>query len=192
MARMAELRRQREDPLIDIEGDTDVDEPYEIQEEVHEENVDQEEHGDHEELEKEVLPHAQKRKKLKVRKGPTTRSHASLEQQFEDVWVPSFDDDPDPCDLKEEQDDGAVPLPFVLGSKSRAKKPKPRVWYHEDRESPQLQFAKKLCFDNVYQFRRALLTFHIAHNRNYQFHRNCNDRIIVVCTYVQLQQRAPR
>ena len=47
---------------------------------MHEENAEQEEHGDHEELEKEVLPHAQKRKKLKVRKGPTTRSHASLEQ----------------------------------------------------------------------------------------------------------------
>ena len=30
MARMAELRRQREDPLLHFEGDTDVDEPYEI------------------------------------------------------------------------------------------------------------------------------------------------------------------
>ena len=88
---------------------TDVDEPDEIHEEVHEENAEQEEHGDHEELEKEVLPQGQKRKKLKVRKGPTTRSHASLEQQFEDVWVPSSNEDPDPADLKEEQDDGVVP-----------------------------------------------------------------------------------
>ena len=80
MARMAELKRQREDPLLHFEGDTNVDEPYEIQEEVHEENAEQEEHGDHEELEKEVLPQGQKRKKLKLRKGPTTRSHASLEQ----------------------------------------------------------------------------------------------------------------
>ena len=63
------------------------------------------------------------------------------------------------------------------------KKQKPRIWYSEDRESPELQFVKKLCFDNVYQFRRALLTFHIAQNRNYQFHRNCNDRIIAVCTH---------
>ena len=136
MARMAELRRQREDPLLHFEGDNDVDELYEIQEEVHEENAEQEEHGDHEELEKEVLPEGKKRKKLKVRKGPTSRSHASLEQKFEDVWVPSSDEDLNPADLKEEEDDGAVPLAFVLGSKSRAKKPKPRVWYHEDRESP--------------------------------------------------------
>ena len=41
MARMAELKRQREDPLLHFEGDTNVDEPYEIQEEVHEENVEQ-------------------------------------------------------------------------------------------------------------------------------------------------------
>ena len=86
---------------------------------------------------------------MKVGKEPTTRSHASLEQQFEDVWVPSSNEDPDPGDLKEEEDDGAVPLAFVLGSKTRVKKPKPRVWYQEDRESPELQIAKKLYFDNV-------------------------------------------
>ena len=37
--------------------------------------------------------------------------------------MPSSDEDPSPGDLKEEDDDGAVPLAFVLGSKSRAKNP---------------------------------------------------------------------
>ena len=64
--------------------------------------------------------------------------------------MPSSDEDPSPGDLKEEDDDGAVPLAFVLGSKSRAKKPKPRIWYVEDRESPEMQFVKKLCFESVY------------------------------------------
>ncbi|KAE8801876.1 translation initiation factor IF-2-like [Hordeum vulgare] len=141
MARMAEMRRQRHDPLLHFECVTDVEE--------------------------------------------FTRSHASLEQVFEDVWEPSSDEDPNPGDLKEEEDDGAVPLQFVLGNKSRAKIPKPRIWYDEDRDSPELQFVKKLCFESVYQFRRALLTFHIAQNRNYQFHRNCNDRIIAVCRQEQ-------
>ncbi|KAE8772364.1 RNA-dependent RNA polymerase 1 [Hordeum vulgare] len=114
---MVEMRRQREDPLLHFEGDTDVEELCEVEEEeVHEEHhVDSEEHVESEEHEEEVVPQGQNSKKLTVRKGPTSRSHASLEQVFEDVWEPSSDEDPNPSDLKEEEDDGAVPLQFVLG-----------------------------------------------------------------------------
>lgn len=66
MARMAEMRRQRQDPFLHFEGDTDVEEPYELEEEVV-----HEEHGEDEEIEEGVVPQGEKRKKLKVRKGPT-------------------------------------------------------------------------------------------------------------------------
>src|SRR4051812_21028605 len=67
VVRMAEIRRQREDPLMHFEGDTNVEEMYEIEEE----EV-QEEH----EVEEEVVSQGHPKK----RKGPTTRSHARLEQ----------------------------------------------------------------------------------------------------------------
>jgi hypothetical protein len=69
----------------------------------------------------------------------------------------------------------------VVG-RARPKNKKQRIWYDEKRENPHEQFGKKLCFLDVSQFRRALLTFHISQNRNYTFHRNCLDRIIAICT----------
>ena len=89
--------------------------------------------------------------------------------------------------MKQEYDDGAENAPFILpnGRKSRAYKAQPRKWYSKERENPEEQLCRKLCFLNVYQFRRALQTFHISQNRNYDFHRNCNDSIIVVCTNVK-------
>ncbi|KAE8780315.1 MATE efflux family protein 3, chloroplastic [Hordeum vulgare] len=112
MDRMVELRRQREDPLLHFEGDTDVEEPYELEEEeVQEEHAKQDKHG-----EMSMVPEEPNRNKLMVRKGPTTSSHASDEQQFEDVWIPSSNEDDDPGDLMEEEVDGVVPLPFLLDS----------------------------------------------------------------------------
>lgn len=120
----------------------------------------------------------------RTKKGPTSRSHASLQQVIDDVWIPSSDEESNPGDLNVDDDDQAVPLPFVVqgGRGTRAKKMKPMVWYDEKRANPEEQFSEKLCFVDVYQFRRALLTFHITHNRNYGFHRNCSDNIIAVCT----------
>ena len=39
----------------------------------------------------------------------------------------------------------------------------------------------KLCFRDVYQFREALSRLHIVQVRNFHFHRNTPDRIIVCC-----------
>ncbi|XP_073367583.1 uncharacterized protein [Aegilops tauschii subsp. strangulata] len=182
--RLNDLRRQREDPLLHFEGDTDVDEVYGEDEE--EEQVEEDEKMEHEE-EEQVEQQQEPPKKKEKRKGPTKRSHSSLEQRFEDVWVPSSDEEIDVGDLKQEYDDGAENAPFILpnGRKSRAYKAQPRKWYSEERENLEEQLCRKLCFLNVYQFRRALQTFHISQNRNYDFHRNCNDSIIVVCTNVK-------
>ena len=92
-----QLRRQREDPLLHFEGDTDVDEVYGEDEE--------EEQVEHEE-EEQVEQQQEASKKKKSRKGPTKRSHSRLEQRFEGVWIPSSDEVIDVFDLKEEYDDG--------------------------------------------------------------------------------------
>ncbi|XBH97531.1 hypothetical protein VPH35_127187 [Triticum aestivum] len=185
-----EFRRQREDPLLHFEGDTDVDEVYGEDEEEQVEQVEQVEEDEqmvHEEEEQVEEQQQDPPKRKEKRKGPTKRSHSSLEQRFEDVWAPSSDEELDVGDLKEECDDGAENAPYILpnGRKSRAYKAQPRKWYSEERENPEEQFCRKLCFLNVYQFRRALQTFHISQNRNYEFHRNCNDSIIVYCTNVK-------
>jgi hypothetical protein len=39
----------------------------------------------------------------------------------------------------------------------------------------------KLCFKDVYQFREALARLHITQVRNFHYHRNTPDRIIVWC-----------
>ena len=102
---------------------------------------------------------------------------------FEEDWIPSSDEDKKPMDLGVEDDDGAEALAYVLpnGRKSRAKKMKKRLWYDEKRAHPAEQFVKHLCFIDVYQFRNALQTMHIAQNRNYEYHRNCSDRVIAQC-----------
>ena len=172
IARLEATKKHRDDPLHHIEGDTDVDEPYEADEEEEEEKAPEEEE------EGSSIGGSK-------RKGPTTRSHSSLDEIIEEDWFPSSDEESNPGDLSEEDNDGAqipcVKLP--AGRKSRAKKRKPRVWYDEQRENPEEQFMKKLCFLDVTQFRRALLNFHISQNRNHAFHRNCPDRIIAVCKF---------
>ena len=194
LARLEAMKRHRDDPLYHFEGDTDVEELYGPDEEEENEGRDEEE-GQEEPLDEGLRGGSSvggssaggssstggsKRRG----KGPTTRSHASLDQIIEQDWAPSSDEESNPGDLSQEENDCAQLPPFKLpnGRKSRAKKNKVRVWYDEKRENPQEQFVKKLCFLDVQQFRRALLTFHISQNRNYSFHRNCSDRVIVVCS----------
>jgi hypothetical protein len=121
------------------------------------------------------------RKTIK-RPGPTTRSHSHAALPPKQDWAPS-DDEEQFGFLAEEDDDGFEPLPFVLpkGRKSRAKKQMERIWYDETRENPEQQFQLKLCFRDVYQFRQALCRLHIVQVRNFHYHRNCPDRIIVWC-----------
>ncbi|KAE8770680.1 Ankyrin-3 [Hordeum vulgare] len=112
-----------------------------------------------EEDDQESGQHIQKKNKAKRdRKGPTSRSHGSIEQMFEEDWIPSDDEDKNPLDLGLEDDGGADAMSYVLpnGRKSRAKKMKPRLWYDQDIADPKDQFVKHLCFIDVYQFRTTL------------------------------------
>jgi hypothetical protein len=114
--------------------------------------------------------------------GPTTRSHSEVEVDDVPQWIPS-DDEGDLGFIKQEDDDGFEPLHFMLpsGRKSRAKRPVERVWYDEARENPEQQFAMKLCFKDVYQFRQELARILISQTRNFHYHRNTPDRVIVWC-----------
>jgi hypothetical protein len=123
------------------------------------------------------------KKKLPVRKGPTTRSHCSQQSTTPADWLPSDDEGQD-GDLDPEDDDGFETMSWALpkGRKSRAKKMDPRVWYNESRLHPEQGLCMKMCFQDVYQFRRALQTLHIAQLRNFRYHRNCKDRVMAVCS----------
>ncbi|XP_040251001.2 uncharacterized protein [Aegilops tauschii subsp. strangulata] len=81
--RLNDLRRQREDPLLHFEGDTNVDEVYgEDEEEEQVEQVEEDEQMEHEEeeqVEEQVEQQHEPPKKKEKRKGPTKRSHSSLE-----------------------------------------------------------------------------------------------------------------
>ena len=162
---MAESKRRRDDPLLHYEGDTDVEDIF----------VTQDHETDQDCVEKPV------KKKVK-RQGPTLRSHSQVDIPKNKDWVPS-DDEKEAGFIEEEDDDGFEPLPYIKpkGRKSRAKKAKERVWYDENRENAEQQFMKFLCFRDVYQFWEALARLHIAQQRNFAYHRNCKDRIIVWC-----------
>ncbi|XP_071676965.1 uncharacterized protein [Lolium perenne] len=88
------------------------------------------------------------KKKLPVRKGPTTRSHCSQQSTTPADWLPSDDEGQD-GELNPEDDDGFETMSWVLpkGRKSRAKKMDPRVWYDESRLHPEqvIKHEKTLC-----------------------------------------------
>ena len=137
------------------------------------------------------VPASEEAAKKKVKKqGPTQRSHSHATLPVRTEWGPS-DDEENFSFLNPEEDDGCEPLPFVVakGRKSRAKKKTERVWYDESRENPEQQFALKLCFKDVYQFREALCRLHIVQMRNFHYHRNCSDRIIVDCRPVKKKKK---
>ena len=118
--------------------------------------------------------------KLPVRRGPTSRSHCSSQSALEADYIPSSDEDID----QPHPDDSDVEVEVYLpssGRKSRAKKRKARQWYEESRLTPQEQICWHLCFLDVYQFRRALVNLHVTQRRNFHYHRNNKDRIIVDC-----------
>ena len=57
------------------------------------------------------------------------------------------------------------------------------MWYDDSRENPEQQFMLALCFRDVYQFREALSRLHIVQVRNFYYHRNSPDSIIVWCKH---------
>ena len=56
------------------------------------------------------------------------------------------------------------------------------VWFDAKLPDPEELFCKGLCFTSVYEFRDALRDFHIRTLRNFQYHINALDRIIVWCS----------
>ncbi|KAE8782356.1 hypothetical protein D1007_44274 [Hordeum vulgare] len=125
--------------------------------------------------------YAKRRKKLEVRKGPTTRSHCSVLEEVIRDFIPSEDEEDDW--LFEEEDDGHESPSFVLpkGRKSKAKKRKPRSWYNDKLEQPHQQLCLYMCFKDQHQFREALLSLHITQAIDFRYHRMSDQRIIACC-----------
>ena len=167
--KLIDMKRKRSDPAVHCEGDTE-DEDIFAASENEEDDV----------TEPECVP--VKRKKLPVRKGPTERSHCSQQIITPADYLPS--DDEQDTEFNAEDDDGFELMSWVQpkGRKSRAKKKEKRIWYDENRQEPQDQFCLKMCFKDVYQFRAAVENLHVTQLRNYRNHRNCKDRVMVVCS----------
>jgi hypothetical protein len=167
--KLSQQKKQRLDPEMHIEGDTDVEELYEDEEDS------EAEEGPEDDIFCE--------KKKVAKPGPTSRAHheGSPDELFN--FVPSAEEEVSPDELESSDDDGFV-AKYALpsGAKRRLKKIKKRVWYDDSRADANEQFAKHLCFTDVYQFRVALRNFHIAQLRNFAYHRNTPDRIIVKCS----------
>ncbi|KAE8809759.1 hypothetical protein D1007_13653 [Hordeum vulgare] len=125
---------------------------------------------------------AKRRKKLEVRKGPSTRSHSSVLEEVQPDFIPSSDEE-GYCLLFEDEDDGHEPPSLVLpkGRKSRAKKRKPRMWYNDKLEQPREQLCLYMYFKDQHQFREALLSFHITQSQDFRYHRNSDQRITACC-----------
>jgi hypothetical protein len=168
MEKLQKMKEQKADPFLHFEGDTDVEEIFEPEED-----------SEVEEITEKIIPLKNKAAKC----GPTSSSHHEV-VKFEEgnYFMPTSDEESSPDEVADSDDDGFVSK-FVSasGRKRRLKKMKKRVWYDENRANPHEQIGMKLCFTDVYQFRRALRTYHIAQLRNFQYWRNDSDRIIVLC-----------
>ncbi|KAK1650008.1 hypothetical protein QYE76_067813 [Lolium multiflorum] len=168
MEKLQKMKEQKADPFLHFEGDTDVEDIFEPEED-----------SEVEEITEKIIPLKNKATKC----GPTSSSHHE-EVKFEEgnYFMPTSDEESSPDELADSDDDGFVSK-FVpaSGRKRRLKKMKKRVWYDETRANPHEQIGMKLCFTDVYQFRRALRTYHIAQLRNFQYWRNDSDKIIVLC-----------
>ncbi|XP_073352040.1 uncharacterized protein [Aegilops tauschii subsp. strangulata] len=163
--KLKQKRKQREDPMHHFEGDTEV-----------EEMCPEAEDSDTEP----ETPLPQTFKKV-GKAGPTTRSHHEADIEVIPDFIPSDDSACFPGDygISDSDDESGLPLP--CGRKSQAKRARTRIWYDETKPDAHDQLCLSMCFTDVYQFRRALRNFHIRILRNFQYHRNCKDRIIVHC-----------
>ncbi|KAK1612712.1 hypothetical protein QYE76_036385 [Lolium multiflorum] len=159
MDKLQKMKEQKADPFLHFEGDTDVEEIFEAEED-----------SEVEEITEKIIPLKNKAAKC----GPTSSSHHEV-VKFEEgnYFMPTSDEESSPDEVADSDDDGFVSK-FVpaSGRKRRLKKMKKRVWYDETRANPHEQIGMKLCFTDVYQFRRALRTYHIAQLRNFQYWRN--------------------
>jgi hypothetical protein len=146
---LMQQKKQRQHPDQHIEGDTNVEKIYEG-EDSSEEEV--------EEVAEKDLFHIENKP---VRVGPPTRSHHEPEEEDDNYVVPSPDEECYSDDVPVSDDDDFVKkFALASGNKRRLKKMKKRNWHDEARETAHEQFAIKLCFRDVYQFRIALRNYH--------------------------------
>ncbi|KAM0848728.1 hypothetical protein ACQ4PT_054195 [Festuca glaucescens] len=172
------MKKRRAHTTQHCEGDTEAEELYNEADN----DSDSDSHVVYEPEPEVVTVH---RKELKpVRPGPTQRSHRSEDSSAADgsYYVPSSDSGSE-FDLAEGDDDGAEVMKWAIpsGRKRRAKKIKEMKWCDESRITAEEQLCSKMCFTDVYQFRRALRGLHIAQLRNFHYHRNSKERIILEC-----------
>uniref|UniRef100_A0ACD5ZIR3 Uncharacterized protein n=1 Tax=Avena sativa TaxID=4498 RepID=A0ACD5ZIR3_AVESA len=116
--RIEELRRKRQDPLLHYEGDTDIEDLFVTEEDTPTVFVPAPEP-------------AKKKKKIPVKKGPTSRCHTSVAIQDAPEYIPSSDDEDNAAGFSEDDEvDLFEPLIMVppKGRKNRSKKRPERRW----------------------------------------------------------------
>lgn len=178
---------QREADLNHFEGDTDVSEFVSDDEVANSgsdgNNVDfQLQYSSEDEAAKQDTTVVRKLKVVR-KPGPTSRSHHEVEKKEKVDWFPEADKKrfPDDYGISDEEDEPEGSYKLPSGRKRRNKKLKDMIWYDQKLQRPVEQFCKGLCFITVYEFRDALKDFHIRTLRNFHYHRNALDRIIVWC-----------
>ena len=95
----------------------------------------------------------------------------AIEGVVEDQGITFSDQDSDDCrDLNDSSDDDHAVDGNDLSKtkrKSRAKKLAKKAYYDESRLNGDGQFMLNMCFTDVHQFRRALLNYHVVHQRDW-------------------------
>ncbi|KAE8771034.1 hypothetical protein D1007_57126 [Hordeum vulgare] len=149
----------QEEEVVHYEGDIEVEELFQMDED--EKVVSQDENN--------VVLHEEKKKKKKhklpVRRGPTPRSHSSVLEKEEPEVKPSSDEEEKGL-LKEADDDGFEPLSFVVPKK---------------RKSRAKQRPSKDVFKGSTSIQRGFVELTHHSSRNFKYHRNSDQRIIVEC-----------
>jgi hypothetical protein len=111
------MRKDKEDPLLHCEGDTDIEDIFVADDEPSADEAPDQANK--------LVPEDKKTRKLSVkRKGPTQRSHSSVVIDDGPDCKPTSDDEKCPGYMEFSDDDGFEPLSMLLpkGRKSRAKK----------------------------------------------------------------------
>jgi hypothetical protein len=163
--------------LVRCEGDTDVEELYPTRAEAVVQDV-----MSKAEMMKEARVKKAKHKEEKLRAA----KRRALEGDVEEEGMTFGDQVSDDCkELTDSSDDDQVvdgnDISLITKKRSRSKKAFKRAYYDESRLNAHDQFQINMCFEDVHQFRRALLNYHVVQQRDWEFLRNDKDRITVCC-----------
>ncbi|KAE8784948.1 hypothetical protein D1007_41376 [Hordeum vulgare] len=134
---LKQMRKHREDHVINFEGDTKVEEMCPKVED------------------SDIQPETTLPLTFKIvgKAGPTTRSHKQAETKVIPDFTPSNDSGCFPRDYgisDSDEEAGIEAIPLPCGRKSQARRDKTRKWYDETRPNAHEELCLKLCFTNVY------------------------------------------